>query len=162
MNHKSTAVAAVVIALALTLVVFTIPTREALAWGFFGSTKVDQRINQLNNCTNSRPDNTYKQSSYDPSTNNKPSTDNSQGTSLSQTHGNTKNQVITSEDSSDNKQPSNKQTSTDSHGNTKNQVITSEDSSDNKQPSNYAGDDKNNDKSTVLCVNKANNLAQID
>jgi hypothetical protein len=137
MNHKNTAIAAVVVALALTTAALTIPTRQALAWGFFGSgIKVDQRINQLNKCTNPAPDNTYKQSSYDQNSDNKPSTDSSRG-SLNQT-------------------------TTDSHGNTKNQVITGEDNSDNKQPSYGDGDDKHNNNPSVVCINKANNLAQIN
>jgi hypothetical protein len=137
MNHKNTAIAAIVIALALTAVAFTIPTRETLAWGFFGGkTKVDQRINQLNNCTNSRPDNTYRQSSYEPGTNNKPSPHN---------QGNTNTYY---------------QTSTNNHGNTKNQV-SSEDGTDNKQSSNSAGNYQSENKLLVLCVNKATNLAQI-
>jgi hypothetical protein len=135
MIHKNTAIAAVVIALALTAMALTISTQETLAWGFFGSkTKVDQRINQLSNCTNSRPDNTYRQSSYEQGTNNKPSPDN---------QGNTN------------------QTSTDNQGNIKNQVITSEDSTDNKQPSNSGGDYQSDNKPLVPCVNKATNLAQI-
>jgi hypothetical protein len=144
MNHKDTAIAAVVIALVLTAVVFTIPTREALAWGFFGSkTKVDQSINQLNNCTNSRPDDTYRQSSYDPGTDNKPSTANSDNTKNQAVAGNTKNQA-----------------STDNSDNTKNHV-TSEDDTGNKQPNKSASDYQNNNKSLVLCTNKATNLAQI-
>jgi hypothetical protein len=138
MNHKNTAIAAVVVALALTTAAFTIPTRQVLAWGFFGSgIKVDQRINQLNKCTNPPPDNTYKQNSYDQNSYNKPSTDSSRGDSLNQT-------------------------TTDSHGNTKNQVITGEDNSDNKQPSYGGGDDKHNNNPSVVCINKANNLAQIN
>ncbi len=142
MNHRNMAIAAVVIALALTAVAFTIPTREALAWGFFGSkTKVDQRINQLNNCTNSR-DNTYRQSSYDPVTDNKPSN-----------QDNTKNQAIAGN--------THNQTSTANQDNTKNQAITSQDNTDSKQPSNSASDNQNYNKPLVLCVNKATNLAQV-
>src|SRR5215469_2068556 len=95
MNRKNIAIAAMLVAIALSAAVFTMPTRQALAWGFFGKTKVDQRIDQLNKCTNQSPDNNYQQSSYDP---NKPSIDSSRGDSLNQTtadnHGNTANQVI--------------------------------------------------------------------
>ena len=147
MNRKNIAIAAMFVAIALSVAVFTMPTRQALAWGFFGSTKVDQRINQLNKCTNQSPDNNYQQSSYDPNSDNKPSTDSSRGDSLNQTtsdnHGNTANQAIT--------------------GNANNQTTTSsgEDNSDNKQPNSGSGDEKHNNQ-LVICVNKANNLAQFN
>jgi hypothetical protein len=151
MNRKNIAIAAILVALALSAAVFTMPTRQALAWGFFGSTKVDQRINQLNKCTNQSPDNNYQQSSYDPNSDNKPSTD-SQITSDSHANtanqantGNaTKNQVSSEEDKSDNKQPSSGQ-----------------DNSYNTQPNSGSGDEKHNNH-LVICVNKANNLAQFN
>src|SRR5215813_1924198 len=81
------------VALALSAAALIMPTRQALAWGSFGSTKVDQRINQLNKCTNQSPDNNYQQSSYDPNSDNKPSTDSSRDDSLTTSdHGNTANQ----------------------------------------------------------------------
>jgi hypothetical protein len=144
MNRKNIAIAAILVALALSAAAFTMPTRQALAWGLFGSTKVDQRINQLNKCTNQSPDNNYQQSSYDPNSDNKPSTDSSRGDSLNQTasdHGHTANQVITS--------------------NANNQVSSGEDNSDNKQPNSGSGDEKHNNH-LVICVNKANNLAQFN
>jgi hypothetical protein len=153
MNRKNIAIAAILVALALSAAVFTMPTRQALAWGFFGSTKVDQRINQLNKCTNQSPDNNYQQSSYDPNSDNKPSTDSSRGDSLNQTtsHGNTANQVITGN-------ANNNETTSDSQGNTK--VSSGEDNSDNK-PNSGSGDGKHNNH-LVICVNKANNLAQFN
>jgi uncharacterized protein YxeA len=158
MNRKNMAIAAIAVALALTAAAFTIPKQQALAWGSFGSsTKVDQRINQLNKCTNPPLDNTYKQSSYDQNSDNKPSTDSSHGDSLNQTtsdnHGNTANQVINGN--------TNNQTTTDNQGNIKNQA-SNEDNSDNKQPGNGGGDDKHNNNPIVICINKANNLAQIN
>jgi hypothetical protein len=157
MNRKNIAIAAILVALALSAATFTMPTRQALAWGFFGSTKVDQRINQLNKCTNQSPDNNYQQSSYDPNSDNKPSTDSSRGDSLNQTtsdnHGNTANQAITGN--------ANNQTTSDNHGNTKDQVSSGEDNSDNKQPNSGSGNEKHNNH-LVICVNKANNLAQFN
>jgi hypothetical protein len=142
MNRKNMAIAAMLVAIALSVAVFTMPTRQALAWGFFGSTKVDQRINQLNKCTNQSPDNNYQQQSYDPNSDNKPSTD-----SLNQTtsgnHGNTANQAISG-----------------NANNTKNQVSSGDDNSDNKQPNSSNGDEHNNH--LVICINKANNLAQFN
>ena len=132
MNRKNIAIAAMFVAIALSVAVFTMPTRQSLAWGFFGSTKVDQRINQLNKCTNQSPDNNYKQQSYDPNSDNKPSTDSSRGDSLNQTTSN-------------------------NHGNTENQVS----SGDNKQPNYSNGDEKHNNR-LVICINKANNLAQFN
>jgi hypothetical protein len=159
MNRKSIAIAAILVALALSAAAFTMPTRQALARGFFGSTKVDQGINQLNKCTNQSPDNNYQQSSYDPNSDNKPSTD-SLNQKTSDSHGNTANQVISGN--------TNNQTTSDSHGNTKNQVI-----SDNKQPSsgqdnsyntqpNSGSEDEKHNNHLVICVNKANNLAQFN
>lgn len=156
MNRKNIAIAAMLVAIALSATVFTMPTRQALAWGFFGSTKVDQHINQLNKCTNQSPDNNYQQSSYDPNSDNKPSTDSSRGDSLNQTtsdnHGNTANQVISGN--------ANNQTTSDNHGNTKNQ-LSGEDNGDDKQPNSSNGDEKHNNH-LVICVNKANNLAQFN
>jgi hypothetical protein len=149
MNRKNIAIAAILVAVALSAAAFTMPTRQALAWGFFGSTKVDQRINQLNKCTNQSPDNNYQQSSYDPNSDNKPSTDSSRGDSLNHTA----NQVITGN--------ANSQTTSDSNGTTKNQVSSGEDNSDNKQPNSGSGDEKHNNH-LVICVNKANNLAQFN
>ena len=151
MNRKNIAIAAILVAIALSAAVFTMPTRQALAWGFFGKTKVDQRINQLNKCTNQSPDNNYQQSSYDPNSDNKPSI---RGDSLNQTtsnHGNTANQVNSA----------NNPTTSDNHGNTKNQVSSGEDNGDNKQPNSINGDGKHNNH-LVICVNKANNLAQFN
>jgi hypothetical protein len=162
MNRKNIAIVAILVALALSAAALTMPTRQALAWGSFGSTKVDQRINQLNNCTNQSPDNNYQQSSYDPNSDNKPSTDSSRGDSLtSSDHGNTANQATGN---------ANNQTS-ENHGNIKNQV-SGEDNSDNKQPNSLttsdhgstassSGNEKHNNH-LVICVNKANNLAQFN
>jgi hypothetical protein len=154
MNRKNIAIAAMLVAIALSAAVFTMPTRQALGSGFFG-TKVDQRINQLNKCTNQSPDNNYQQSSYDPNSDNKPSTDSSSA-SLNQTtsnnHGNTANQVNSGNAN---------QTTSDNHGNTKNRVSSGEDNSDNKQPNSSNGDEKHNNH-LVICVNKANNLAQFN
>jgi hypothetical protein len=127
MNRKNIAIAAMLVAITLSVAVFTMPTRQSLAWGFLGSTKVDQRINQLNKCTNQSPDNNYKQQSYDPNSDNKPSTD------------------------------SLKQTTSDNQGNTENQVS----GGDNKQPNDSNGDEKHNNH-LVICINKANNLAQFN
>ena len=151
MNRKNIAIAAILVALALSAAAFTMPTRQAVAWGFFGSTKVDQRINQLNKCKNQSPDNNYQQSSFDPNSDNKPSTDSSRGdSSTTSDHGNTANQATGS---------ANNQTS-DNHGNIKNQV-SGEDNSDNKQPNSSSGNEKHNNH-LVICVNKANNLAQFN
>ena len=151
MNRKNIAIVAILVALALSAAALTMPTRQALAWGSFGSTKVDQRINQLNKCTNQSPDNNYQQSSYDPNSDNKPSPDSSRGESLTTSdHGNTANQATGS---------ANNQTS-DNHGNIKNQV-SGEDNSDNKQPNSSSGNEKHNNH-LVICVNKANNLAQFN
>src|SRR5215467_10874921 len=150
MNRKNIAIAAILVAITLSVAVFTMPTRQSLAWGFFGSTKVDQRINQLNKCTNQSPDNNYQQSSYDPNSDNKPSTDSSRGESLTTSdHGNTANQVSGN---------ANNQTS-DNHGNIKNQV-SGKDNTDNK-PDSSSGNEKHNNH-LVICVNKANNLAQFN
>ena len=104
MNHKNTttAIVAVLVGLILTATAFTVTTRQAFAWGFFGNgIKVDQSINQLNKCTNPQPDDTYKQSSYDMNTDNQPSTDSS--------HANTNNQTSTeSSHTNTNNQPSTK------------------------------------------------------
>jgi len=162
MNRKNIAIVAILVALALSAAALTMPTRQALAWGSFGSTKVDQRINQLNKCTNQSPDNNYQQSSYDPNSDNKPSTDSSRGdSSTTSDHGNTANQATGS---------ANNQTS-DNHGNIKNQV-SGEDNSDNKQPNSLTTSDHGNTASSsgnekhnnhlVICVNKANNLAQFN
>ena len=134
MNRKNIAIAAILVAIALSAAVFTMPTRQALAWGFFGSTKVDQRINQLNNCTSQSPDKNYQQQSYDPNSDNKSSTDSSRGDRLNQA-------------------------TSDNHGNTNNQVSSGEDNSD-KQPNSSNGDEKHNNH-LVICINKANNLAQF-
>src|SRR5215467_13939598 len=151
MNRKNIAIVAILVALALSAAALTMPTRQALAWGSFGNTKVDQRINQLNKCTNQSPDNNYQQSSYDPNSDNKPSTDSSRGdSSTTSDHGNTANQATGS---------ANNQTS-DNHGNIKNQV-SGEDNSDNKQPNSSSGNEKHNNH-LVICVNKANNLAQFN
>src|SRR5215469_2942636 len=161
MNRNNIAIAAILVALALSAAAFTM-ARQALAWGFFGSTKVDQRINQLNKCTNQSPDNNYQQSSYDPNSDNKPSTDSSRGDSLTTSdHGNTANQATGN---------ANNQTS-DNHGNIKNQV-SGEDNSDNRQPNSLTTSDTCNTASSsgnekhnnhlVICVNKANNLAQFN
>ena len=157
MNRKNIAIAAILVALALSAAAFTMPTRQALAWGFFG-TKVDQRIDQLNKCTNQSPDKNYHPTSYDPNSDNQPSTDSSRGDSLNQTiadnHGNTPaNQVITGN--------ANNPTTMDNHGNTKNQASSSEDTSDSKQLNGGSGDEKHNNH-LVICVNKANNLAQFN
>jgi hypothetical protein len=133
MNRKYIAIAAMLVALALSAAAFTMPTRQASASGSFGSTKVDQRINQLNKCTNQSPDNNYQQSSYDPNSDNKPTTDSSHSNSFNQT---------TSE----------------SHGNTS----SGEDKSDNNQPNSGSADEKHNNNHLVTCVNKANNLAQFN
>jgi len=159
MNRKNIAIVAILVALALSAAALIVPTRQALAWGSFGSTKVDQRINQLNKCTNQSPDNNYQQSSYDPNSDNKPSTDSSRGDSLTTSdHGNTANQATGN---------ANNQTS-DNHGNIKNQV-SGEDNSDNRQPNSLTTSDHGNTASSsgnekhnnhlVICVNKANNLA---
>ncbi len=153
MNRKNIAIAAILVGLALSAAAFTMPTRHALAWGFFGSTKVDQRINQLNKCTSQSPDNNYRQSSYDPNSDNTPSTNSNSGDSLKQTttsHGNTANQVINATAKS--------QTTSDTQA--KNQVSNGEDSSD-KKPSSGSGDEKDNNH-LVICINKANNLAQVN
>jgi uncharacterized protein YxeA len=136
MNRKNTniAIAAMLVAIAVSAAVFTMPTRQDLAWGFLGSTKVDQRINQLNNCTSQSPDNNYQQQSYDPNGDNKSSNDSSRGDSLNQA-------------------------TSDNHGNTNNQVSSGEDNSD-KQPNSSNGDEKHNNH-LVICINKANNLAQF-
>jgi hypothetical protein len=146
MNRKNIAIAAILVALALSAAAFTLPTRQALAWGFFGSTKVDQRINQLNKCTNQSPDNNYHQSSYDPNSDNKPSADSLNHTTTS--HGNTANQVING--------TANSQTTSDGQG----KVSSGEDNSD-KRPNSGSGDEKHNNH-LVICVNKANNLAQFN
>src|SRR5215469_1699706 len=162
MNRKNIAIAAILVALALSAAAFTMPTRQAVAWGFFGSTKVDQRINQLNKCKNQSPDNNYQQSSFDPNSDNKPSTDSSRGDSLTTSdHGNTANQATGN---------ANNQAS-DNHSNIKNQV-SGEDNSDNKQPNSLTTSDHGNTASSsgnekhnnhlVICVNKANNLAQFN
>src|SRR5215831_10679150 len=161
MDRNNIAIAAILVALALSAAAFTV-ARQALAWGSFGSTKVDQRINQLNKCTNQSPDNNYQQSSYDPNSDNKPSTDSSRGDSLTTSdHGNTANQATGN---------ANNQAS-DNHGNIKNQV-SGEDNSDNKQPNSLTTSDHGNTASSsgnekhnnhlVICVNKANNLAQFN
>jgi hypothetical protein len=147
MNRKNMTIAAILFALALGAAAFTMPTRQALAWGVFVSTKVDQRINQLNKCTNQSPDNNYHPSSYDP-------TSDSSIQTASDNHSNTAKQVST-----DN---ANNQTASDNHSNTKNQVSTGEDNSDNKQPNSGSGDEKHTDNHLVICVNKANNLAQFN
>src|SRR5262249_54614402 len=162
MSRKNIAIVAILVALALSAAALIMPTRQALAWGPFGSTKVDQRINQLNKCTNQSPDNNYQQSSYDPNSDNKPSTDSSRGDSLTTSdHGNTANQATGN---------ANNQAS-DNHGNIKNQV-SGEDNSDNKQPNSLTTSDHGNTASSsgnekhnnhlVICVNKANNLAQFN
>jgi hypothetical protein len=60
MNHKKMilAIAAIVAAVTLTATSFAIPQQQALAWGHHNhhknhsnSIKVDQQINQLNQCT---------------------------------------------------------------------------------------------------------------
>ncbi len=142
MNRKNLAIAAILVAVALGAAAFTMPTRQALAWGFFVSTKVDQRINQLNKCTNQSPDNNYHPSSYDP-------TSYSSNQTTSDNHGNTANQVTTGS--------ANNQTTSGNH-----QVSTGEDNSDNKQPNSGSGDEKQNNNHLVICVNKANNLAQFN
>jgi hypothetical protein len=145
MNRKNISIAAILVAIALSAAAFTMPTRQALAWGFFGSTKVDQRINQLNKCTNQSPYNNYQQSSYDPNSDNKPSTDSSRGLNqtTSDNHGNTANQAITD------------------NANNRTTTSSGEDNSDNKQPNSASGDEKHNNH-LVICVNKANNLAQFN
>ena len=165
MSRKNIAIVAILVALALSAAALTMPTRQALAWGSFGSTKVDQRINQLNKCTNQSPDNNYQQSSYDPNSDNKPSTDSSRSESVTTSdHGNTANPVSSA----------NNQTASDNHGNIKNQV-SGEDNSENKQPNSLttldhgntanqvsgSGNEKHNNH-LVICVNKANNLAQFN
>jgi hypothetical protein len=161
MNRKNIAIAAILVALALSAAVFTMPTRQALAWGFFGSTKVDQRINQLNKCTNQSPDNNYQQSSYDPNSDNKPSTDSqttsdSHANTANQANTGTKNQVSSGEDKSDNKQPSSGQDNSYNK-----QPSSGQDNSYNTQPNSGSGDEKHNNH-LVICVNKANNLAQFN
>jgi hypothetical protein len=156
MNRKNIAIVAMLVAIALSAAVFTMPTRLALAWGLFGNVKVDQHIDQLNKCTNQSPDNNYQQSSYDPNSDNKPSTDSIRGNSLNQTtsnHGNTANQVISGN--------ANNQITSDIHGNTKNQVSSGGENANNKQPNSSNGDEKHNNH-LVICVNKANNLAQFN
>jgi hypothetical protein len=147
MNRRNVAIAAISVALALSAAAFTMPTRQALAWGFFGSTKVDQRINQLNKCTNQSPDNNYHPSSYDPNSD-------SLNQTTSDNHGNIKNQVTTGN--------ANNQTTSDNHGDIKTQVSSGDDNSDNKQPNSGSGDEKHNNNHLVICVNKANNLAQFN
>ncbi|MFZ0510606.1 MAG: hypothetical protein WAM14_03280 [Candidatus Nitrosopolaris sp.] len=157
MNHKNTttAIAAIVVAIALTSVGFTVP-RHALAWGCCfpnNDIKVSQWINQINACTSSPQDNkqssgdqnTYKQSSYDPNT--KPASSGSHD-NINQAVG--ASSTNSSEDSSDNKNPSSSYDNTNPSS-----------SYDNTNPS--SGDDnKKPSSSSTLCLNVGSNSADVN
>src|SRR5215467_3243114 len=74
----TTAVITALVALVLTTAAFTVPTRQAQAWGFFGNRMtLDQQINQLNKCKTLSSEGKYNPTSYDVSTSNQPTTDSS-------------------------------------------------------------------------------------
>jgi len=166
----TTAVITALVALVLTTAAFTVPTRQALAWGFFGNRMtLDQQINQLNKCKSLSSEGKYDPTSYDVNTSNLPTTESS--------HSNTDNNH-TSIDSSSNHASAVNQTSTDSSGHsasansgwyTNNNKNSNDAGNDNNKPSDnnggYNDNNNNNNKkpssSSVLCSNKATNLATI-
>ena len=162
MNHKitTTAVMTALVAFELTAAAFTVPTRQALAWGFFGNgIKLDQQINQLNKCRSLSSEGRYDQQSYEMNSNQP----------TSQSSGNTdKNQ--TSTDSSSNHASVGKQTaSSNEHGTnsgwaSNNNKNSNNAGDDNNKPSDNNGGNNDNKKpssSSVLCSNKGTNLASI-
>jgi len=162
----TTAIITALVALVLTTAAFTVPARQALAWGFFGNRMtLDQQINQLNKCKSLSSEGKYDPTSYDVNTSNQPTTESS--------HSNTDNNHT----STDNHASAVNQTSTDSSGHSasansgwysNNNKNSNDAGNDNNKPSDnnggYNDNDNNNKKpssSSVLCSNKATNLATI-
>jgi len=157
------------VALVLTAATFTVPTPQALAWGFAGNgIKLDQQINQLNKCRNLSSEGRYDQQSYEMNSN-QPTT---------QSSGNTdKNQ--TSTDSSSNHASVGKQTaSSNEHGTNSGWATNTNNAGDDNNKNNNGGnnnnynnggnnnnynnnDNKKPSSSSVLCSNKATNLASV-
>jgi hypothetical protein len=167
MNHKmtTTAIMTAMVALVLTAAAFTVPTLHAQAWGFFGNRMtLDQQINQLNKCKSLSSEGKYNPTSYEVNTSNQPTTE-----------SNTDNNH-TSTDSISNHASAVNQTSTDSSAHSANSGWYSNNNknsndagNDNNKPSDnnggYNDNNNNNNKkpssNTVLCSNKATNLATI-
>ena len=170
MNHKitTTAIMTALVALVLTTAAFTVPTLHALALGFFGNgITLDQQINQLNKCKTLSSEGKYDPTSYDVGTGNQPTTESS--------HGNTDNNHTST---AGNSASAGNQTSTNSNGHntnsgwySNNNKNSNDAGNDNNKPSDnnggYNDNDNNNNNnkkpssSSVLCSNKATNLATI-
>ena len=148
------------VALVLTAATFTVPTPQALAWGFAGNgIKLDQQINQLNKCRNLSSEGRYDQQSYEmngnqPTTKSSGSTDKNQtSTDSSSNHASVGNQTASSSEHSIN--------SGWASNNNKNSNNAGD---DNNKPSDNNGGNNDNKKpssSSVLCSNKGTNLVSI-